>query len=132
MARHFSRPTSFIYFISICSFKDQDDPCYHTAKTEKGAVRRLFQELTGWIWGNGHVFPRGDISKNIYEGYLCELPETVEEFRKWFMKLQMDVFPKRFPKAQHHHKDDWEDREDLVLWNVHRQIVQEDDETDEE
>ncbi len=130
MARHFSRPTSYIYIVSICSYKDQDDPCLYTTQTEKGAVRRLFKELTGWVWGN-MVFPRGS-SQEIYDGYLCELPETLEEFRKWFLKLQKTVFPKRFARARHIHNDEWDDREDLIFWNVRRQIVQHDDETDEE
>jgi hypothetical protein len=130
MARQFYRPISYIYFINICSYKDQDDPSQYTAQTEKGAVRILFKELTGvWAWGN-HVFPRGS-SQNIYDGYLCELPETIEEFRKWFLKLQNSVFPKRFARARHIHNDEWDDREDLIFWNVDRQLVQNDDETDE-
>jgi len=130
MARHFSRNTSYIYIVSICSYKDQDDPSIYVAKTEKSAVRSLFKELTGFPWGNS-VFPRGT-SKDIYEAYLPELPHTLEEFRKWFLKLQKTVFPKRFARARHIHNDEWDDREDLIFWNVHRQIVQEDDDTDEE
>ena len=130
MARHFSRPTSYIYIISISSYKDQDDPSIYIAKTEKGAIRRLFKELIRFPWGD-QVFPC-ETSQSIYDAYLSELPQTVEEFTKWFLERQKSLFPTRFARARQIHNDHWHDREDLIFWDVHRQLVQEDDETDQE
>lgn len=126
-----ARPSTLIYISSIRSYKDQDDPSMYSNTSEKGAIRRVFKELCGWVWGRS-VFSSNQIATEIYEAYSSELPTTQNEFRQWFNKLQRELFPKRFPRVYHYHNDSWDDCESLIFWDIRTQRVMIDDDSDDD